>query len=312
MTEQEKSIKSTTDYICCDEDFRLKDPQSAPLKKSNDRFRFVELVQRSKKKGKEEDTSDYVRFQLSPIGRLFGEQVDYFVQTGIHPSIAQFEGFELYPQHLAITKYYPNGSLQHLLKEIGEGKQHQEWNGTMKSKCAYGLVAAVKYIHNIFDKKKENFSIHYLCPENIIFDEKNEPKLINYVFGNEKLGKIPNAYIPPELYQYSIGHRQYEDTWDVGMILYEILTGKVPYNGMKEEQIKNEIINGNLPEFPPQSSDTDVIVGIIKKCLSKNPEDRPLPSALYDELSSLSEPLFPGTDKEEYENYRKMIKDATD
>lgn len=177
----------------------------------------------------------------------------------------------------------------------------------MKSKCIYGLVAAVAHIHNIFDKTKEDFSIHYLCPENIIFDEENEPRLINYVFGNEKLGKTPCAYIPPELYQYQSGHRQHEDTWDIGMILYEILTGHAPYKGLADDKIKNEIINGNLPEFPPKSAENDTIIKIIKKCLTQNPENRPLPSDLFDELTNLSDPLFQETNKDEYDNYRNKI-----
>ena len=224
-----------------------------------------------------------------------------------HPAIVQFEGFEYYPHHFAITKHYPNGSLQHTLKE-----KPAFWDGTMKSKCVYGLVAAVTHIHNTYDETEEDFSIRYLCPENIIFDDQNEPRLINYVFKDEVLGKTPNAYIPPELHENPEGSRYDEDVWALGMILYEILTGHKPYNDLEnEEKVKEAVVSGTLPKFPPPSPETDNIIGIIQNCLDKVPTNRPLPYMILHHLSNLSEDLFPGTDKESYNSYRNRVQEAT-
>ena len=77
----------------------------------------------------------------------------------------------------------------------------------MKSICAFGLISAVTHIHCIQDEKNDDFSIRYLCPENIIFDTQNCPRLIHYVFGNEDLGKTSPAYMPPELYENPNGER---------------------------------------------------------------------------------------------------------
>lgn len=130
-------------------------------------------------------------------------------------------------------KYYPNGSLQHILKEKKTNNEiHPEWNGTMKSICAYGLVAAVT--HCTHDEENDDFSIRYLCPENIVFDDQNHPKLIHYIFGNEDLGKSSPAYIPPELYENPNGERYDEDVLAIRMILYEILTGHPPFEGKSE------------------------------------------------------------------------------
>lgn len=303
------SKNSTVDYILNKDDFKLKDPQSPPLKPDTDRFRLVELVNKVDKEG-EHDETDYARIKLSPDNQLFGRQVDSFIQIGHHPSIAEFKGYQFYPEHLAYIKYYPNGSLQHLLNEINNGQEKSFWNATNKSKCVLGIVAAVAHIHNKMKSIDANFSIHYLCTENVIFDSNNEIKLINYVFGNEKLGNNSIAYIPPELFE-SEGLKKFEDTWDVGMILYEILTNKKPFFGKSEEQIKADILGGILPDFTDSANENSIMVGIIKKCLSKNPNDRPTPKALFDEIVSSSQLLFPGTNKEEYDKYLQKIKEAT-
>lgn len=105
----------------------------------------------------EVDDEEYVSIQLSSIENLFAQQVDLFVQTDYHPSIVQLEGYEFYPWHMAVTKFYPNGSLQHMLKEIKENSEdHPEWNG---------LISAVTHLHCIHDEKNDNFSIRYLCSE---------------------------------------------------------------------------------------------------------------------------------------------------
>lgn len=313
MTAKVNDMKnSSVNFICCNEDFRPKYPQSPPLKPSSDRFRLVELIRKNKtSEDEEEDTNDYVRIQLASSGTLFGKEVDLYVNTPPHPSIVQFKGFEYYPQHLAITSYYPNGSLQHLLKEIREGKNHPEWDGTMKSKCIFGLVAAVTHVHSVYDKTEENFAIRYLCPENIIFDDQNEPKLINYVLGCEMLEKQPNAYISPELHQYPLVRSSGVDVWNIGMILYEILTGKLPYHGVNNDKVKDEVMNGKIPELPSSTPETEALIEIIKDCLNTTPNKRPSPKDILDRLAKIADSLFPDTDKVEYEKYCKKVLEAT-
>lgn len=295
----EKVQKDYAEYIVSNEEFEPR--KKTPLKPSTDRFRQVELV---RKKEDEEDDEDYVRIELSPIGRKFGRQVDLFVHTGFHPSIVQFEGYEIYPNHRAVTKYYSNGSLEHLLKSK---KKPAQWNGTMKSICVFGLISAVTHIHNVNDERVEDFTIRYLCPENIIFDTDNHPRLIHYVFGNEKLGKTKNAYIPPELHKDPEAKRFNEDSWAIGMILYEIVTGHEPYKGKDEDEIKDLIESGELPEFPEESEDTDHIIGIIQNCLDKNPTNRPLPYMIYHHLINTADFLFPDTDQVVYDNYKNKV-----
>lgn len=306
--------RGPVEYVISEEEFM----KPKELKPNKDRFRQIQVAKKKPIKNDDDeapeeiDDDDYAFIQLSTDQKIFGKQVDLFVYTNIHPAIVQFEGYAFYPHHMAVTKFYPNGSLQHMLKEVkADKKSHPEWNGTMKSICVYGLVAAVNHIHNTHDEEKDDFSIRYLCPENIIFDSQNQPRLIHYVFGEEDLGKTPPAYIPPELYENPNGPRYDEDIWAIGMILYEILTGNQPYEGKSADQIKAAIMKGELPELPPKSKDTNHIIGIIQNCLDKNPLNRPLPYMLYHHLTSTSDDLFPDTNKNTYDNYRNKVQEKT-
>ena len=118
---EEESHKGFTEYVISEDEFIKGDI----LMPKNDRFRKIQKLQKKpipeSEDGPEEvDDEEYVSIQLSSVGNLFEQQIDLFVQTGYHPSIVQFEGYEFYPQHIAVTKFYPNGSLQHMLKENRE------------------------------------------------------------------------------------------------------------------------------------------------------------------------------------------------
>ncbi|KAK8870967.1 hypothetical protein M9Y10_008880 [Tritrichomonas musculus] len=257
----------------------------------------------------EDDVLDpelYIRFPLSLDQRSFISEVELFVHTECHPAIVHFEGFIFLPKRLAVTEFYPNGSLQKMFNEISEGIDHPEWDGTMKSKCVFGIASALTHLHNLFP----GYSMKYLCPENIMFDSQNEPKLINYVYGK---GDFPrsNAYIPPEIHADPKDVHRDEDVWAFGMILYEIITGHKPYDGDSEDEIKEKILGGILPELPPPSDETNNIVGIIQNCLEFNRLNRPLFYMILDHLSNLSAELFPGTDTTSYNIYRNFIKQKT-
>lgn len=264
------------------------------------RFRKIDLVMN------EFTEHNYVQTQLSPIQKTFTKQLNLFIDAGIHPAIARFVGFSYIPNHLVFTKYYVNKTLSHLLKDIRLGNSHAEWDSTMKSICVFGIVSALAHLHEIFDDIYPDFSIRYFCPENIVFNSKFEPKLVNFEYGDEKFD-IPNAYIPPELHENTDVPRYGEDIWAFGMVLYEILTGKIPYEGKSEDEIKISVINGDIPELPPPSKETDDIIGIIQNCLEKDPNNRPELYIIFAHILNLKNELFPGTDKEKFELYKSMV-----
>ena len=89
-------------------------------------------------------------------------------------------------------------------------------------------------------------------------------------------GGTPDYICPEQIEGRQVDHRG--DLYSVGVLLYGLLTGHVPFETLKDPV---EILLANLNELPPRFSHwrvTDVsslIEGLVLSCLSKSPADRP-------------------------------------
>jgi TolB-like protein/Tfp pilus assembly protein PilF len=75
---------------------------------------------------------------------------------------------------------------------------------------------------------------------------------------------------PEQLEGKEIDHRT--DIWSLGVVVFEMLTGKIPFTGEYEQAIFYSILNDS-PEMPPEIP--SYIKQIINACLEKDPAKRP-------------------------------------
>ena len=70
------------------------------------------------------------------------------------------------------------------------------------------------------------------------------------------------------------------DVWSFGIILWELLTGQIPYQDWNQQQVMWEVGNDRIKTPIPRSSPTQ-IAAIISRCIELNPDKR----MTFDEIS---------------------------
>ena|GEM_PF-793739 len=184
------------------------------------------------------------------------------------PGIVPLYGFGIHPFPWFVMEYMPNGSLR---KKIGEkGMDEKE-----AVEIAIEVLNTLYYIHHYGIVHRD------IKPENVLFDEGNEPKLTDFGLG-KALGKASKSsqgfsgtieYSAPE----QLSKRKYggvdwrTDIYQVGAMLYEMLSGRSPFEGDDLGETTTSIL---IEEPEPIGGIDEELNDIIQKALAKKKEDR--------------------------------------
>lgn len=150
------------------------------------------------------------------------------------------------------------------------------------------LEEAIEYTKEIcnglIDIHKENIVHRDLKPSNILITHDNVIKLIDFgiSLGDDSLRLTDERkligsvqYVSPELVLKQDQPSTQSDIYALGIVLYEMLTGKPPFNGADHKAIALSHTNREIPRLEqvnvlvPQA-----VENIIIRCTAKSPEDR--------------------------------------
>jgi serine/threonine protein kinase len=205
-----------------------------------------------------------------------------------HPNICNIHEINETPdgQLYICMAYYEGVSLK---EKIDKGPI--PFNEAIKifSKIAQGLKTAheKKIIHR--DIK----------PGNIIITDKGEVKIVDFglaKLAGEKLTesfstKGTIAYMAPEVIRGSKADNR-ADLWSLGVMLYEMITGHLPFRGEYPEPLIYSIVNEKPKSLSHYLKDVpELLQTIIDKLLKKDPTERyqQLSNLLFDSKSLIKE-----------------------
>ncbi len=142
-----------------------------------------------------------------------------------------------------------------------------------------GICEALDYIHSKGVVHRD------LKPENIMVDSEDRVKLIDFgIAGSEGMRRLTFArltaamgtpdYISPEQVKSKRGDAR-SDVYALGVMLYEMLTGDVPFHGPNAFAIMNDrLLNNPVPPREVNPEISPQLQEIIYRALERNPANR--------------------------------------
>ena len=194
-----------------------------------------------------------------------------------HPNICKlYSHFEDSKYCYFLMQYIPNGDSYSLLKKFGSKPDLKIIASIIRD-----LIRAIYYLHNMVPK-----IVHRdIKPENILLDENNNAYLIdfgwsNYIINYRRRNSICGTpiYYPPEMLNDE-GHDERADIWCIGILLFELTTGSIPFECDDEDTVKQNISELNI--IWPDNIDPDV-KDLCSKILKLNPNQRPSLEQIYE------------------------------
>ncbi|XP_056138745.1 MAP/microtubule affinity-regulating kinase 4 isoform X1 [Lampris incognitus] len=217
--------------------------------------------------GKEVAIKIIDKTQLNPtsLQKLFREV--RIMKSLNHPNIVQlFEVIETERTLYLIMEYASGGEVFDYLVSHGRMKE-KEARGKFRQ-----IVSAVHYCH------QKNIVHRDLKAENLLLDAESNIKIADFGFSNEftmgsKLDTFCGSppYAAPELFQGKKYDGPEVDIWSLGVILYTLVSGSLPFDGQNLKELRERVLRGKYRVPFYMSTDCE---GILRRFLVLNPSKR--------------------------------------
>uniref|UniRef100_A0A3B3HED0 non-specific serine/threonine protein kinase n=1 Tax=Oryzias latipes TaxID=8090 RepID=A0A3B3HED0_ORYLA len=184
-----------------------------------------------------------------------------------HPNIVKlFEVIETDKTLYLVMEYASGGEVFDYLVSHGRMKE-------VEARAKFRqIVSAVHYCH------MKNIVHRDLKAENLLLDADANIKIADFGFSNEftlgnKLDTFCGSppYAAPELFQGKKYDGPEVDVWSLGVILYTLVSGSLPFDGQNLKELRERVLRGKYRVPFYMSTDCE---GILRRFLVLNPAKR--------------------------------------
>ena len=190
------------------------------------------------------------------------------LQSLDHPNIVKFKAIHEDSTHIHLVMEYVDGVLlSEFVKQFPQNRVSEHEAQRLFAQ----LVQAVAYFHASQIVHRD------LKLENVMVDSSQCIKVVDFGFASIRNGSCweacgTPAYMAPEILARPGYNGQAADVWALGVMLFAMLTGALPFAGTSEKETQRRILSGALEV--PHNLPLHVRV-LIKKVLHLNPRVRP-------------------------------------
>lgn len=210
---------------------------------------------------------------------------EYITTQGIsHPNLLTTTYFDVWEQRpYLVMKYCAKGSSTSL---SGKMDEYDLWQ------FIHDVAAGLKYLHNM----PEPIIHQDIKPDNILVDDTNKYLITDFGISKKirstmrkqskrAVGAGATAYMGPERFDADPSPVKASDIWSLGVSIYELATGDLPFSGLGGGMQKN---GAEMPSLDNKwSKDLNMV---MQSCLAKETWDRPTAS----QLEEYSEAILKG------------------
>ena len=187
-----------------------------------------------------------------------------------HPNIVTvYEFGQGEGQHFYTMELMPGGDLKGRIRAHPEGMPPEE-----AREVAAAMARALDYAHG------RGFVHRDVKPENILFGEDGSPQLTDFGIAravSERTRMTATGmsigsphYMSPEQARGQLVDGR-SDIYSLGVVLYEMLTGRLPFDSADTFEIGLSHINDPVPTLPREVADWQPL---LERLMAKAPEDR--------------------------------------
>ena len=225
--------------------------------------------------GKMKKTGLEVAIKKLKFKKLSGAKLEAFqrelavLATAEHSAILKFIGATDTHPFSIVTEWMPNGSLYHDLHRA------HKLDATMKTIAAFDIARGMEFLHSRQIIHRDLKSL------NVLIDKNLRTRICDFGFSRieskeEVMTKNVGTphWMAPELLTEAGGYDNKVDVYAYGIVLWEILTGRLPYQGMAQTQIIGAVLMNNARPMIPSNCPPDV-EALITESWARDPAQRP-------------------------------------